>query len=375
MFTGHTDFLTLTTLDDLTDCPVSIIVVPSNDSRQLITDGRALIDQNGLMDLSIPVIEGYGPDLDKLRVGIDRCDFRSLILRSDLRITGIPAFETIAGFRGRIRRHIALADGFIQLDIDRLYEPCIFAASDVEVNLIEVPYGPGGLAALGAVLLDVAHDIDGEAVDFAADAAILGAEGNKFRIAGVIFREMPDTGILAILIIIIKSQGDRLLGRSGLPGLAIPIPDGEIQHQSVRQLSPLMCLDRLNIAIRLFDRVSNQLSTLRHFAGHYNRNASRNAIGSKPDRLLRIKLDRLCIMIDDISFVLLCRFGLSLSRRRGRDAFLRDRTLHHVPVPGGQHRRGEQAQHEYEREQDREYTFLHCVFPPDANVIQYQTVR
>ena len=181
---------------------------------------------------------------------------------------------------------------------------------------------------------------------------------------------MPDTGAGTIISVDeIKDDGFIPLG---LPGL-LAVHDLYIQDLFIIKIHHILIPDRLDIPVGIRsaigrDRQPGILGQI--LAGHrYDGRSDRIK-----DRLLRVEIERDRIGIDDISLVLLPLFGLALSRRRGRDAFLRDRTLNRVPVPGGKHRRGEQAQHEYEREQDREYPFLHCVFPPDANVIQYKTM-
>ena len=138
---------------------------------------------------------------------------------------------------------------------------------------IGVIYSPVALGAVPVHRRGITHDINGEAVDFAADAAFFSAEGYTDRIAGLVIREMPDPGVLTILCTG-KGQLNCLLCRSGLPALAFPIQDGEVQHQSFRQSDLLMYLDRLYIAIRVLDRLSNQLRPIGHFAEHLHRDTA-----------------------------------------------------------------------------------------------------
>ena len=253
-----------------------------------------------------------------------------------------------------------IADGFALDDFHSLM--------DLSIPVIECD-GPGILAPSALCHIHrrgVGHHIVGETGGVAADIALVAYDGPQFagRATITLVREMPDTGA-GIVIFIDKIEHDGLAA-GGLPVL-LAVQDLYIQDLFIGKIHFVLIPDRPDILIGIRPSIGRDLQPGilgQALAGHrYNGRSDRIE-----NRLLEVEVDRERIGINDIRLVLLFRFGLALFRRRGRDAFLRDRTLNLIPVPGSQHRRGEQAQHKYEREQDRKYAFLHCVFPPDANI-------
>ena len=71
--TKHMDFLPLAARNNLTDCPVGIIILTRDDTRELIADGMALINLCRGINLCITVIEGNSPDCDPICGQRDIC--------------------------------------------------------------------------------------------------------------------------------------------------------------------------------------------------------------------------------------------------------------------------------------------------------------
>ena len=97
------DFTTLSPLNDLAYCPISIIVFTLNYARNS-SNSLAGINLNNAVNFSISIIECYRPDLYESRrngqISCHRCLSRNYIFSGD------PGIKTVPIFR-RVIRHLA----------------------------------------------------------------------------------------------------------------------------------------------------------------------------------------------------------------------------------------------------------------------------